>query len=391
MNTLSTTLSATFERFIHSKRSSSLILIFCTLLAITMSNTSGGEAYQAFWQTQLGGLSIEHWVNDGLMAIFFLMIGLELERELYVGELAHIKNALLPMFAAVGGVIVPAFIHFSLNEGTSAHMGIAIPMATDIAFALGILALLGNRIPANLKVFLVALAVIDDLLAVIVIALFYTNHLVGEYFIGAILVFIVLVLMNVKFKIMALTPYLIGGVLLWFLTLKSGIHATVAGVALAFAIPFSALSEDKTSPSHRLENFLHFPSAFIILPIFALANTGITLSTDWAEQLMSLNSLGIMLGLVVGKPLGIMLACAVAIMLRVCLLPQGVQWQHIFGAALIAGIGFTMSIFITQLAFTQEPDLINSSKMAVFTASVIAGSLGLLWLTLTTKKSTIIS
>lgn len=380
MPRLTNRLSATFVSFFESERSSSLLLIGCTLLSVLLANSAMGNAYVHFWHQDVFGMSLEHWVNDGLMAIFFLMIGLELERELYSGELSSVKKALLPAIAATGGVIVPALIHLFFNAGTNTQAGIAIPMATDIAFALGIIALLGSRIPASLKVFLVALAVIDDLIAVIIIAVFYIADLNLIYLAAALSTFAFLLFCNLKLRIMSLPLYLIGGVLMWVFMLKSGVHATIAGVLLAFAIPYSAKSEDSHSPSHKLENFLHKPVAFIILPIFALANTGVILSTDWASQFLQTNSLGIMTGLILGKPLGIYLSSYLAVSHRVCQLPEGLNWNHIFGVGLVAGIGFTMSIFITNLAFPVQTDLINASKIAIFSASLIAGTFGYLWL-----------
>ena len=380
MPRLTNRLSATFVSFFESERSSSLLLIGCTLLSVLLANSAMGNAYVHFWHQDVFGISLEHWVNDGLMAIFFLMIGLELERELYSGELSSVKKALLPAIAATGGVIVPALIHLFFNAGTNTQAGIAIPMATDIAFALGIIALLGSRIPASLKVFLVALAVIDDLIAVIIIAVFYTADLNLLYLAAALSTFAFLLFCNLKLRIMSLPLYLIGGVLMWLFMLKSGVHATIAGVLLAFAIPYSAKSEDSHSPSHKLENFLHKPVAFIILPIFALANTGVILSADWASQFLQTNSLGIMTGLILGKPLGIYLSSYLAVSHRVCQLPEGLNWNHIFGVGLVAGIGFTMSIFITNLAFPAQTDLINASKIAIFSASLIAGTFGYLWL-----------
>ena len=380
MPRLTNRLSATFVSFFESERSSSLLLIGCTLLSVLLANSAMGNAYVHFWHQDVFGMSLEHWVNDGLMAIFFLMIGLELERELYSGELSSVKKALLPAIAATGGVIVPALIHLFFNAGTNTQAGIAIPMATDIAFALGIIALLGSRIPASLKVFLVALAVIDDLIAVIIIAVFYTADLNLLYLAAALSTFAFLLFCNLKLRIMSLPLYLIGGVLMWVFMLKSGVHATIAGVLLAFAIPYSAKSEDSHSPSHKLENFLHKPVAFIILPIFALANTGVILSADWASQFLQTNSLGIMTGLILGKPLGIYLSSYLAVSHRVCQLPEGLNWNHIFGVGLVAGIGFTMSIFITNLAFPAQTDLINASKIAIFSAFLIAGTLGYLWL-----------
>ena len=314
-------LSDTFNRFFDSEKSSGILLIICTVLSLLMTNSSIGAAYLSFWQGYVGGLSLAHWINDGLMAIFFLLIGLELERELYNGELAHFKNALLPIVAAIGGMVVPALIHFSVNTGTSAQAGFGIPMATDIAFALGVLAILGHRIPASLKVFVVAFAVIDDLGAIVIIAVFYTGEPSVWYLVGAVGVWTLLYALNRLFRVMSLVPYLLGGALMWFLMLKSGVHATIAGVALAFAIPFSPKDNDLESPSHKLELFLHKPVAFIILPIFALANTGIVVGTDWMHNVSSTNSVGIIAGLILGKPLGVTFLCVVAVSIGICRLP----------------------------------------------------------------------
>ena len=380
-------LSATFNRFFESEKSSGILLIVCTVASLVIANSPVGADYLGLWQTKVGGLTVEHWINDALMAIFFLLIGLELERELYIGELSDFKNALLPIFAAVGGMAAPALIHFAFNAGTPTQDGIGIPMATDIAFALGVLAILGNRIPASLKVFVVAFAVMDDLGAIIVIALFYTAKLSVWYFAGAMAVLALLIVLNRMFRVMSLLPYLLGGALMWFLMLKSGIHATIAGVMLAFAIPFAAKDEDATSPSHRLEHFLHKPVAFVILPIFALANTGIPISADWFQSLASTNSVGIMAGLLVGKPLGVTLLCLVAVASGVCQLPPDIKWGHVIGAGIIGGIGFTMSIFITNLAFAGNAETINASKMAVLLASLVAGTVGFLWLRFTGKPA----
>ena len=375
-------LTSTFQNFFNSEKSSGILLIACTVISLLLSNVSAGSSYISFWQTEVGGLSLEHWINDALMAVFFLLIGLELERELYSGELSNFRNALLPLFAAIGGIITPALIHFTLNTGTPTQAGIGIPMATDIAFALGALALLGNRIPASLKVFVVAFAVIDDLSAIIVIAVFYTAQVSVGYLAGALAVWLLLIGLNRFFRVMALLPYLLGGALMWLLTLKSGVHATVAGVLLAFAIPYSAKDGDQESPSHRLEHILHKPVAFIILPIFALDNTAILISPDWMQNLTSPNSVGIITGLLFGKPLGVTLLCFVAVLSGLCRLPSDLAWRHIFGAGILGGIGFTMSIFIAGLAFTGDIATINASKMAILVASLIAGSLGFLWLRL---------
>ncbi|MEJ7576246.1 MAG: Na+/H+ antiporter NhaA [Pyrinomonadaceae bacterium] len=375
-------LSNTFKNFFNSNKSSGVLLIVCTLVSLAFANSIFGANYLSLWQTYVGGLSVEHWINDLLMAVFFLLIGLELERELYNGELSNFKNALLPIFAAVGGIAFPALIYFVLNVGTAAQAGIGIPMATDIAFALGVLAILGSKVPASLKIFLTALAVIDDLCAIVIIAVFYTAQFSAAYLVGALLVWALLFTLNRFFKVMSLAPYLIGGALMWFLMLKSGVHATIAGVLLAFAIPFSAEQDDAESPSHRLEHALHKPVSFLILPIFALCNTGVVIGADWAQNLTTANSLGIIGGLVLGKPLGITLLSFVAVTVGLCRLPLDLNWRHVFGAGLLGGIGFTMSIFITNLAFTGEPNLINASKMAILLASLTAGIIGFLWLKL---------
>jgi NhaA family Na+:H+ antiporter len=375
-------LSTPFKRFFESEKSSGILLIFCTIISLCIANSSLGPSYDYFWHSKIAGLSIEHWVNDGLMAIFFLLIGLELERELYSGELSSFKNALLPIFAAAGGIAVPALVHYSLNIGTPTQAGMGIPMATDIAFALGVLALLGSRVPASLKIFLTALAVMDDLGAIIVIAVFYTAELAVPYLLGALAVFGALLAMNRLLRVMALLPYLIGGAVMWYLMLRSGVHATIAGVLLAFAIPYSSRPDDETSPSHALEHVLHKPAAFLILPIFALANTGIVIGSEWAQALASANSLGIAGGLVLGKPFGITLFAFSAVLIGICSLPPGLNWRHIFGAGLLGGIGFTMSIFITNLAYTGDAALINASKIAILLASLLAGALGFVWLKL---------
>ena len=388
MGTVQRKLSKSFKAFFDSEKSSGILLIACTVVSLILANSMFGPGYLGFWQSYFGGLSVEHWVNDALMAIFFLLIGLVLKRELCNGELSHLKNALLPIFAALGGVAVPALIHLLFNARTPTQSGIGIPMATDIAFALGVLALLGNRVPASLKVFVVAFAVIDDLCAIIMIAVFYTAELSVFNLAGALTVWVTLIVCNRYFKVITLAPYLIGGALMWFLMLKSGVHATIAGVLLAFAIPFSAKEDDEDAPSHKLEHLLHKPVAFVILPIFALANTGIVIGAGWSENLMSANSSGIIGGLVLGKPLGITLVSFVVVSIGICRLPLDLNWRHIFGAGLLGGIGFTMSIFITNLAFVGRAETINASKMAILLASLTAGTIGFLWLKLMGQPET---
>jgi NhaA family Na+:H+ antiporter len=379
MSVVQRRLTKTFKEFFDSGKSSGILLIICTAISLLIANSFLGSSYLAFWQTKAGGLSVEHWINDLLMAIFFLLIGLELKRELYVGELSNLKNAMLPIFAAIGGVAIPALIHLSLNIGTPTQAGIGIPMATDIAFALGILAILGSRVPASLKIFLTALAVIDDLMAIIVIAIFYTTGFSAMYLFGALGVFVVLLILG-KLRVLSLIPYLIGGAIMWYLMLKSGVHATIAGVLLAFTIPFSGEAEDEDSPSHFLEHLLHKPVAFIILPIFALANTGVVINADSVQTLVNFNEIGIIAGLVLGKPLGITVLSFIAVTLGISRLPLDLNWKHVFGAGCLGGIGFTMSIFITNLAFAGNLKEINGSKMAILLASLTAGTFGFIWL-----------
>ena len=374
-------LTRTFVRFFESEKAGGAVLLACTGVAIAVANSALGAGYANFLWSQVAGLSVQHWVNDGLMAIFFLFVGLELEREIYVGELSSVKTAMLPTFAALGGIAAPVAIHMALNAGTPAQPGAGIPMATDIAFALGILALLGSRVPASLKVFLTALAVMDDLCAVIAIAIFYSSGLAWGWLWASLGTFVALVMLN-RMRVMSLAPYLIGGVVMWACMLKSGVHATVAGVLLAFAIPFSARAEDEESPSHRLEHFLHKPVAFLVMPIFALANAGVVIDACSIEALASPNGLGIMAGLVSGKPVGIALAAFAAVSLGICALPGDLRWSHVVGAGLLGGIGFTMSIFIANLAFPGQSDVINASKMAILVASIAAGGLGFAWLAL---------
>ncbi len=373
-------LTKLFKEFFLSEQSSGAILILCTFLSIAIANSAVGASYLEFWHRkvglEMGGFilkqSVEHWINDGLMAVFFLLIGLEIERELYAGELSSLKNASLPMLAAVGGMAFPALFHFLFNRGTEFQNGVGIPMATDIAFALGVLALLGSRIPASLKIFLAALAIVDDLGAIAVIAVFYTDDLSILNLILALSIFGGLLVLN-RLKVHNLWVYLIPGLFMWYFMLQSGVHATVAGVLLAFALPFGDGGEN--SPSYKLQHFLHKPVAFLIIPLFALANTGIVLGESWMQGLTSSNSLGIFAGLFIGKPIGIVLLSFLAIRLGWSRLPLGVSWRHILGAGFLGGIGFTMSIFITLLAFS-DPEIIQASKASVLLTSLAAGVMG---------------
>lgn len=378
-----------YKEFIDSEKSGGIILIFCTIISLILANSTWSDAYLHVWHANIGSESTEYWINDGLMAIFFLLIGLELEREIYIGELSNFKKASLPIFGAIGGMLVPALIYMLFNFGTNTQAGGGIPMATDIAFAVGVLSLLGNKVPTALKVFLVALAVIDDLGAILVIALFYPSETsggmlglaAGTNLLIAGGIFAVLLAMN-RLKIYILLPYLVLGGGMWYFMLHSGVHATVTGVLVAFAIPFQ--KGEKTSISYKLQHFLHAPVAFFILPLFALANTCVVIDADWASSLTHNSSLGILLGLVVGKPLGIILLCFMAVTFKVSSLPYAIRWKHILGVGMLAGIGFTMSIFITILAFDQKA-LIDHSKIAILIASLLSGIIGFVYLKLILK------
>lgn len=373
--------SKLFKDFFDSEKIGGLILLGCTIISLFIANSSFGETYNQFWHSYADlsfsslnlKYSIEHWINDGLMTIFFLLVGLEIERELYKGELTSLKNALLPIGAAVGGMVVPAGIYFLINLQSGNTAGFGIPMATDIAFALGMLALAGSRVPFSLKIFLTALAIIDDLGAITIIAIFYNTGISWAFLVSAMGIFFILMIMN-KLGVKNLIFYLVPGVVMWYCMLQSGVHATITGVLLAFAIPFH--DNDRKNPSYHLQHFLHRPVAFIILPIFALANTGIHLSGEWMKELLSSNSLGIMAGLVLGKPLGILLFSWVLLKTKLTSLPQNVNWKHMLGAGILAGIGFTMSIFISNLAFT-DSGVIQNSKIAVLIASLVATCVGL--------------
>jgi NhaA family Na+:H+ antiporter len=375
-------LTKLFRDFTDNEKASGVVLVICTIISLLLANSAIGDSYVHFWHTPFFNESVEYWINDGLMAIFFLMVGLELEREIYKGELSNLKTALLPVFAALGGMIVPAGIHFMFNGGTEFSSGAGIPMATDIAFAIGVLSLLGNRVPVALKVFLTALAVIDDLGAILTIAIFYSSGLSWMYLGGALGLFAVMLVMN-RMKVYVLWPYLILGVAMWYLMLHSGIHATITGVLLAFAIPFQKGEEN--SISYKLQHFLHKPVSFIILPIFALANTCIVIESGWVEGLMTTNSYGIFTGLVLGKPIGITLFTCLAVWFGISKMPSGVKVKEIIGVGFLGGIGFTMSIFVTLLAF-DDPYIISESKITILLSSLTAAIIGLIWLSFVLKS-----
>lgn len=369
--------------FFESEKLGGLILLVCTITSLLLANSAFGESYHHFWLTEFSGKSIEYWVNDGLMTIFFLLIGLELEREIYQGELSNIKDALLPIFAAIGGMAIPAGIYLAFNFGAFTQSGAGIPMATDIAFAIGILSLLGNRVPLSLKIFLTALAVIDDLGAILIIAIFYTKTILWSNLAIALGIFAFLYVMGKYFKVKNLLPYLIGGVFMWYFMLHSGVHATITGVLLAFAIPFG--NGGTKSTSCILQHILHKPVAFITLPIFALVNTAIVMNGNLAEVVTENYSLGVALGLVVGKPLGIFIFTFLVVKIGWCTLPSGMNWKSVLGVGFLGGIGFTMSIFITLLAF-ENPVIINNTKLIIVLSSLIAGVIGFLFLKITLKQ-----
>jgi NhaA family Na+:H+ antiporter len=377
---MKTKFSTLFQEFFHSEQASGIVLLVCTAAALALANSPFGQGFIDFWHIKVGfevgelhlRYSLDHWINDGLMAVFFLLIGLEIERELHIGELSSPKNALLPIVAALGGMLIPALLYLLLTYGTEVQSGFGIPMATDIAFALGVLSLLGSRIPVSLKIFLTALAIIDDLGAIIVIALFYAQDFSFFYLSLALGIFAILLILN-RLGVQALPFYLIPGLVMWYFMLQSGVHATIAGVLLAFAIPFR--NGDSASPSYRLQHFLHKPVAFLIMPLFALANTGVAFAGMSIATLLTRNTFGILAGLLIGKPLGIIGFSLLAIKMRWAKLPEGTTNSHLLGAGFLGGIGFTMSIFITLLAFN-DPVFTYSSKIAIILASLLAGTTG---------------
>jgi NhaA family Na+:H+ antiporter len=375
-------LSKLFKDFFESEKTSGLILVLCTIVSLVLTNVLG-DSYSRLWHATIFSKSLEFWINDGLMTIFFLLVGLEIEREIYKGELSDVKRALLPILGAIGGMLVPAIIHFVFNHGTISQNGFGIPMATDIAFSLAILSLLGKRVPVSLKIFLTALAIIDDLGAILVIALFYSKNISLVYLGLALLLFSLMLVLN-RFKFYRSWVYLIIGVAMWFFMHRSGIHPTITGVLLAFALPFGNGSEN--SSSYILQHRLHKPVAFVILPLFALANTAISIPSSISTQLTTLNSYGIIFGLVLGKPLGIFLFSVAGAAIGLCSIPTDIKRRHLLWTGLLAGIGFTMSIFITLLAFNDET-LVYSSKIAIITGSVLAGTFGYFGLRLTLKQA----
>jgi len=373
---------APFERFAQPERLGSVLLLAAMIVAILWANSPWRGAYFGLWEAKLTvgslAMSLQHWINDALMVVFFLLVGLEIKRELLIGELSTAKQASLPLIAALGGMLVPALLYVSLNTGQETLRGWGIPMATDIAFALGVLQLMGPRCPIGLKVFLTALAIIDDLGAIGVIALFYTDSLAGPALLLSLAVLLALVVLN-RLRVRWLAPYLVLGAMLWFAVLRSGIHATIAGVLLALTIPAgtrtaAATGEEQQSPLIRLERSLASVVPYVILPLFALANAGVDIAgarAPWASRV----GLGVFLGLFLGKPIGITLFSWIAVKRGWAVLPSGVGWKSLHGAAWLGGIGFTMALFIASLAFEGAPRL-DEAKLSVLFASAFAAIVG---------------
>ncbi|MEY8199765.1 MAG: Na+/H+ antiporter NhaA [Colwellia sp.] len=376
------------EEFIKKESSSGILLIFAAILALIFSNSFLAPFYDSFLhapvEIRVGSLHLDktlyHWVNDGLMAIFFLLIGLEVKRELLEGHLSSLKQIVLPGVAAIGGMVVPAIIYLAYNLNSPiAENGWAIPTATDIAFALGILSLLGNRVPTSLKIFLMALAIIDDLGAIVIIALFYTSELSTLSLSIAFLSLVVLIALNV-FGVSKKSAYFVVGTILWVSVLKSGVHATLAGVALAFTIPLNAKDERNKpfSPLKEIEHGLHFWVAFFILPLFAFVNAGVNITEISLSQMSGAVPMGIMLGLFIGKQVGVFGFSFIAIKLKLAKLPEGSSWLQLYGVSVLTGVGFTMSLFIVSLAFEDDSIFQYTDKLAILIASFVSGIVGYL-------------
>jgi NhaA family Na+:H+ antiporter len=377
-------LSASFRSFIESEASGGIILMAVAALALVAANSPLSEYYFGLLKIYVGGLSILHWVNDALMAVFFLLVGLEIKREMISGQLSNWSRRALPGFAAVGGMVVPALIFLAFNEGETIR-GWAIPTATDIAFSLGVLSLLGSRVPLSVKVFLTALAIIDDLGAVIIIALFYSEGLNVPALAGVAAVFTILMLMNMT-GIVRLWAYLVLGVILWILVFKSGIHATIAGVLLALTIPLRGAKGETDSPLVELEHAIQPWVAFLIVPIFGFANAGVSFSGVSLSNLGDPVPLGVAAGLFVGKQIGVFSFAWLAIKLRLAERPAGTSWLQMYGVATLCGIGFTMSLFIGLLAYANSPLLQDETKLGVLLGSVLSAVMGAFLLSLSSKR-----
>jgi NhaA family Na+:H+ antiporter len=378
-----------FKEFFNSTSSSGIILFSCLILSLIVANSPLGGGFNNFLENQIGfetdavhlRYPIALWINDGLMAIFFLLVGLEIKREVVEGELSSPKKAILPIICAIGGAIVPALIYALLNNGKPTAAGWGIPMATDIAFALAILSLLSNKVPVSLKIFLAALAIVDDLLAILVIAIFYSSDLHYMNLVYAAAILALLFLFN-RLGVKNLAFYIIPGVFIWYFVHHSGIHATIAGVLTALTLPTTA--DDKESPLEKLEHALTKPVSFLIVPIFALANTNIRFEDGMVEGLFTALGMGIVLGLVLGKPVGILLISWLSVKLKISQLPDQAGWIHILGVGLLGGIGFTMSIFIGILSFA-DPLLVQEAKFSILAGSVLSGLLGYMVLSYSSK------
>lgn len=380
-----------FKRFLSSNYAGGILLFSCVIVSLIIANSPLSEAFNQFFQQVVGyesesiqlKYSIKQWVDDGLMAIFFLLVGLEIKRELVEGELSSPKKAALPILAAIGGALVPAGIYVALNFSEPTHHGWGIPMATDIAFALAIITLLGKRVPASLKIFLAALAIVDDLLAILVIAIFYSSELHLTYLMYAGAIMLMLIAFN-RFGVNNIWAYLIPGLFIWYFVHHSGIHATIAGVLVAMTLPTTPDATE--SPLEKLEHALVNPVNFIIIPLFALANTNITLHEEMIGGLTSPLGLGIILGLFLGKTVGIFLTSYICVKSKLANLPEEASWKHMIGVGMLGGIGFTMSIFISMLSF-KDPLFIEEAKFAVLIGSLIAGLCGYLFLSSLAKKN----
>ncbi|CAM2830395.1 Na+/H+ antiporter NhaA [Chryseobacterium flavum] len=383
-------LSLYFKKFFNNSQASGIILIFCVLISLLIANSAAAEGFQNLLDKEVGThlFHLEYpvaiWINDGLMAVFFLLVGLEIKRELVEGELSSFRNASLPIFAAVGGMLVPAVIYSLFNSGTEYSNGWGIPMATDIAFSLAIISMLGKRIPNSIKIFLAALAIVDDLGAILVIAIFYTDQIHWNYLLLSFGITALLFILNFL-KVTRIVFYIIPGLFLWYFLHHSGIHATIAGVLLAFSIPTN-VSNVEISPLEKLEHQLHIPVSFLIMPIFALTNTNITFSGEMVSGIASTLGLGIICGLVLGKLIGINLFSFIAIKLKLSSLPQNSNWTQMMGVGLLAGIGFTMSIFIALLSFKNEVYIQDEAKFAILVASFLAAILGFTILSMSSKE-----
>lgn len=379
-----------FRDFFKSTSAGGIILLICVAVSLFIANSSFAQQFESMLNSEVGfstaSVHLRYpvilWINDGMMAIFFLLVGLEIKREIVEGELSSVRQAALPVLAAIGGVAVPALIYASFNSEGLTSGGWGIPMATDIAFALGILSLLGNRVPTGLKIFLAALAIVDDLMAILVIAIFYSAELHLNYLLYAGGIMALLIGFN-RFGIKNILFYIILGLVMWYLIHHSGIHATIAGVLTALTLPTTA--DDVESPLEKLEHFLTKPVNFLIMPIFAIANTNITFEGGMVEGLVSNLGFGIVLGLFLGKPVGIFVMSWLSVKLKIAELPAETNWMHVLGLGLLGGIGFTMSIFIALLSF-DDPALQTEAKFAVLIASLLSGVLGYALLNSYSKK-----